>query len=179
MSEKRERPPKSGGRLGESVADDKPKKKWTQNRFYKLVTMKLFAHEYEAITQAAAALEQSVDASGTPLGKVDVSMLVYTAGLKEAAALGFTPDERQPTVSRPPRGEWPNRPERPEESTKEVLNVTIHPLHLRVVQEAARWADASVPVFLLGATLRFIANRKRLEPNNRALQRIKLPPQYQ
>src|SRR5262249_35272659 len=116
---------------------------------------------------------------------------VYTAALEMAHRLGFFEGVEARVRIRP--GAWKDAPERKEGSVKTRFTLTIHPLHLQTIERAAQGADVSLQLFLVGSTLRYLANRtksameaaeqpdatpeqKRLA---KALSRIELPEQYQ
>lgn len=136
----------------------------------KQVGIRVFKEEKKLITEACKALS-------TKTYEVSPAQLVYTAGIDEAGSLGFTLARPSGAAKKSRRG-WTNEPQRGDGNKPECLSITIHPLHLAPIACAAEWAEVSVPTFLFGATLAFLARRKQVEPENRRLQGLKLPPQY-
>lgn len=142
------------------------------HRNYKGISVRLRLIEARAIREAAAALS-------TPDVKVDASQLIYTAAMAEAAKLGFLPDsyEERTQVGRPKRWRWtPERGE--EESLTERMTVTVHPLFLRTIQQAAEAVDVPIHLFLVGSALHFIRMRQLRERKNPRLAAVELPEKY-
>lgn len=142
------------------------------HRNYKGISVRLRLIEARAIREAAAALS-------TPDVKVDASQLVYTAAMAEAAKLGFLPDsfDERTEVGRTKRWRW--EPERSdEESLTERMTVTVHPLFLRTIQQAAQAVDVPIHLFLVGSALRFIRMRQLHERKNPRLAAVELPEKY-
>lgn len=157
-------------------ADEKKPPRGARN--YKGIALRMRQWEDDAIRAACEAI-------ATPDMKIEMSQLFYTAALDEAQRLGFSPtqfDER--TIRR--KTVWPYVPERPEGTRlEERTTVSIHPLHLRTIEQAAssivddNGEDVPLPLFLIGSCLRFIGARQKKEPSNRALQAVKLPAKFQ
>ena len=141
------------------------------SRNSKTITIRMLNDEYDAIMGA-------VEALSTPEMAIGPAQLFYTAALEQAATLGFTATTLTSTV-RPPNGVWNLRPvAREEESTRRRITISIHPLYFRVIEAAANWVEASMPQFLVGSALSFIAARQKADKKNAPLQRIQLPEQY-
>lgn len=128
-------------------------------------------------------VEAAAEALSAPGAEVTPSQLFFTAGLEEAAALGITAATLASRV-RSETGVWRNKPERSYssldlEEDRTALTITIHPLHYLPISEAARWSQVKVPTFLWGSLMVFLAKRKLAEPDNRKLQKLHLPAQYE
>jgi hypothetical protein len=143
------------------------------NRNFRQKTVRVYADE-------ALLIERLCDALSTPDIKVERSTLLVTAAVEEATLLGFTPavPTGDPTVtSRPPEWKY-DAPERKDESYKDILSVTAHPLELAAVEQAAAWANVKLQRFFMGSVLRFAAKRKAADPSNPKLKSIKIPPRF-
>jgi hypothetical protein len=128
-----------------------------------IISLRLTDYEDAAVRRAAAVMT------------VTVSQLVEVAATEAAHRLGFFmgPDA-------PIRGKriWPDAPERGDSSTSRRISVTMSILTHELTTRAADYVHVSHPFFLIGATLRYIATRKKFEPKNKELVRIELPAQY-
>ena len=142
---------------------------------YKTVSLRLMFEEDAPIKAGAKALA------------VDVGPLLYTAALGAAHRLGFY-EGMDSHVRLKPTFVWKDAPERPEnESAKVRLTISVHPLHFEAISRAAEAVRASVPLFLIGATLRFLADAKAANARearadkkklNERLAALELPQQY-
>jgi uncharacterized protein (DUF1778 family) len=153
-------------------------------RNYDTVSLRLMTYERDLFDAATAALSD-------PDARFTHAPLFSTSGLEEAHRLGVYTGVEPPTPLKP--GTWSNLPRRPEGiSAKERLTVTLHPAHYDVIAHAAELAQVSVPLFLVGATLHYLANVKRAnarlerhpDPARRArfrpaLKHLRLPRQYE
>ncbi|MCY1003907.1 hypothetical protein OWM54_42865 [Myxococcus sp. MISCRS1] len=156
-------------------------------RNYKGLSMRIRKVELDVMKAAAAALGHEV--AGSPddkMLKVDVSQLVYVAAMEQAMELGFSPSTFKADQTIRATKVWPYVPERSRDSGSlhGTTTVSIHPLYLRTIQQAAKsvkMADGTpVPLvlFLVGSTMRFIARRQQIDKKNRELQAIKLPSDF-
>jgi hypothetical protein len=146
-----------------------PKMDVAQRRSSDIVSLRLTAYEDAAVRKAAEAMG------------VTVSQLVEVAATDAAHRLGFF-DAGDPPIRRLPK--WTDAPDRSGDSTSRRISVTLsllrHELTLRAA-EYIRDADGeniSHALFIIGATLRYIANRKRTDPQNKALRSVVLPEKY-
>lgn len=129
-----------------------------------------------------AIIRAACDALSTDTHEVSEGQLIYTAGLDEAGLMGFTmtPVPSGLARSRGARGQWKNKPDRSGSTgDPEPITITIHPLHYAPIEAAAEWAEVSLPTFLLGSTFAYIARWKAGAPENKRLQKIRLPAQYE
>lgn len=143
------------------------------SRNFKQKTVRVYADE-------ALLIAKLCDALSTPDTKVEMSTLLVTAAVEEATLLGFTPavPTGDPAVAtRPPEWKY-DAPERNDESYKEQLSVTAHPLELAAVEQAAAWANVKLQRFFMGSVLRFAAKRKAADPSNPKLKSIRIPPRF-
>jgi len=143
------------------------------SRNFRQKTVRVYADE-------ALLIEKLCDALSTPDTKVEMSTLLVTAAVEEATLLGFTPavPTGDPAItSRPPDWKY-DAPERNDESYKEQLSVTAHPLELAAVEQAAAWANVKLQRFFMGSVLRFAAKRKAADPANPKLKSIRIPPRF-
>lgn len=143
------------------------------SRNFRQKTVRVYADE-------ALLIEKLCDALSTPDSKLEMSTLLVTAAVEEATLLGFTPavPTGDPAVtSRPPEWKY-DAPERKDESYKEQLSVTAHPLELAAVEQAAAWANVKLQRFFMGSVLRFAAKRKAADPDNPKLKSIRIPPRF-
>ena len=153
-------------------------------RNYDTVSLRLMTYERDLFDAATEALSD-------PDARFTHAPLFSTAGLEEAHRLGvYTGVD---PLAPPDRATWSNLPRRPEGiSAKERLTVTLHPAHYGVVARAAELAEVSVPLFLVGSALHYLANVKRANarlehhaaPARRsrfrpALKHLRLPRQYE
>ncbi|WP_163778695.1 hypothetical protein [Myxococcus vastator] len=136
---------------------------------YQSVTIRLLEAE-------DTALEKAVKALSTKRSKLGIAQLICTAGMEEAADLGFRPST-WPSSAQGVKVEWESPP-RGREGTVPRRTITVPPLYYPVLTAAADAASVSLPLFLVGASLRWIARRKRAEPSNKALQQVHLPHHY-
>ncbi|RKH92981.1 hypothetical protein [Corallococcus sp. AB038B] len=159
---------------GSSTKDSDKKRRNTRQ-----VGFRLTKEEKRLVADACIALGGGDD----PDAKISAAQLFTTAGIEEAASLGFTTsslDSRKPKF---PPGVWKNRPERSYSSLhraeeKETLTITIHPLHRGPIALAADHVEVKLPTFLWGSLMAFLARRKAAEPSNTLLQQLDLPSQY-
>lgn len=130
------------------------------------LTVHVDASDYAVITAACAALS-------TEKYSVSESLLLFTAAWEEAMALTNAP--------RRGRGVWKHRPERSASTAAEhAVTVPItNPLMYQIISTAAEKAEASLPTFMLGSTFAYIARWKAGAPQNKRLQKIRLPAQYE
>lgn len=105
---------------------------------------------------------------------INVSNIFENGAVEAAHRLGFFAGPG-PSIR---KRSWKDAPVRGDESASERLSVSMNAENFDLVSRAADWVGASVPLFLIGATLRYIANRRAGSPENRRLQRLELPPQY-
>ena len=143
------------------------------NRNWKNVTVRLYADEYQLLIALC-------DALSMPGARVDKSLLLRTAAVEEATLLGFSPASPEGGASVPNRPKaWKYAvPERDEESYAEQLTITVHPLELTAVENAAQWAHVKLQRFFLGSLLRFGAKRKQADPKDPKLRLIRIPEQF-
>jgi uncharacterized protein (DUF1778 family) len=127
---------------------------------YRPLSFRLTTDEDRAIRDAAGALD------------LQVSQLVENAALTAAHRMGFW-DGYDPSPKK--KSDWRDRPARDETGASQRLTVSMNPLNLEVVRQAADHVEATVPMFCVGATLRYIANKKRFDRANRKLALIRLP----
>jgi hypothetical protein len=132
---------------------------------FKTVTVRTTLDEAKIIQRGAAALG------------ISPSTLVSTAALSAAHRLGFYEDRVE--GSRTPPGSWPDKPNRGEVSTATRIVISINPLEFEAVHQAAQWSFVSFPLFLIGSTMRFLANRKKAEPHNAKLAALQLPTPFE
>lgn len=128
--------------------------------------------------EEAATLRAAAEALDT-----NVSSLVTTGAISSAHRLGFFHDAGENTAFRFRGGPWKDKPQRRDESASERINVAHgpmdHELVARVVTKLSE-ADAALtlPLFIIGSALRFIANKRLNQPKNTKLQSIHVPEQY-
>ncbi len=132
---------------------------------FKTVTVRTTLDEAKLIQAGAAALG------------ISPSTLVSTAALSASHRLGFFEERVEAPKAEP--GSWKDKPNRGEESTSTRIVISINPLEYETVHQAAQWSFVSFPLFLIGSTLRFLANRKRSEPDNPKLAALKLPAPFE
>jgi uncharacterized protein (DUF1778 family) len=143
---------------------------------YIVKTMRLLPLEDRLIEQACAALGTSR------------SSLMQEAALAEAARLGV----RFTTAPIPPLREgWPYLPPRGDEPTGVRFSFNLSLTEAELVGRAAQLIHSSEPLFIIGATLAYVGRlQKCLQASyagspeeaagiRKALERIKLPRQYQ
>jgi uncharacterized protein (DUF1778 family) len=134
-------------------------------RHINIISVRVTAEEEAAMRAGAAALD------------LGLSALVELAGLNAAHTLGFFEDRGSSPVLR--GGIWDALPDRGEETTASKLNVSLSQTAVELARRAAEWLGTSTPLFLVGATLRYVGNRQRLEGRaNPALTKVILPEQY-
>ena len=148
-----------------------------EERPVRAVGIRLHAYEDEIINQACEAL------NGLPR-----STLMQEAVLTETARLGIRWSAEEPAYLGAP---WPYMPERGEEATEVRVNVSMSMAVCELLRRGAAHVHASEPQFVVGATLAYVGRLQRLfkgvsaeTPGEAAkirdaLQRIKLPSQYQ
>lgn len=119
-----------------------------------------------------AALESAASALDLPL-----SRLIGHAAIEAAFKLGYTYGT-QPTVRARP-GSWRDAPRRDEGDSATIrLSVTLDSVQLSIVQQVVSAQDVSIPAFLIGSTLRFIATQRDRAPKGSPLAGIRVPKQY-
>jgi hypothetical protein len=116
-----------------------------------------------------------IEAGAEALG-VSKSTLIATSAQIAAHQLGFFEDGR--TVQ-PQPGSWKDAPLREKGSLVEQIVISLNPLEYQTVRQAAQWSFVSFPVFLIGATLRFLATCRETQPKNAKLAALELPPPYE
>ncbi len=131
---------------------------------FKSVTLRMTESEAKMIEAGAEALG------------VSKSTLIATAAQIAAHQLGFYEDGRTLT---PQPGSWMDAPVREKGSLEAQMVISLNPLEYQTVRRAAQWSFVSFPVFLVGATFRFLATRKASEPDNPKLAGLELPPEYE
>jgi hypothetical protein len=142
-----------------------------QTRNAKNVTIRMHTDELQALLRACEALS-------SPDAKVDPSQLLSTAAVEESIRLGFAPSSAGGSSVRPRPGTWEYAPPEREESYRERITITIHPLYLSPISLAVAWAGVELPRFLIGCMWRWLALRQRAEPRNRKLLSIPVPDKY-
>ncbi len=130
---------------------------------YRPLSFLLTPDEDQAIRDAASALD------------LQVSQLVENAAVAAAHRLGFF--DGYDRVAKK-RVVWNDIPVREESGASMRLTISMNPLNLAIVREAAEFVDTTVPMFCVGSTLRYIANKRRLERANRKLFSIKVPAPF-
>jgi hypothetical protein len=135
-----------------------------------LISVRMLKIEDEAIRDACAAWKTVL--------KISPSQLMVVAAAGEAQAMGFRPetyeDGQRPKLSI----KWGWEPDRGEESLQTRFTLSVSPIYLRSIEQAARAVGTQLQDFFVGAALKFIRTRQQFEPTNRALQKIVLPPKY-
>lgn len=127
-------------------------------------TIRVTIPEYNAINDAAAAL------------KSQRATLIQEGVTEAAHKLGLFAGLELPIRARRPK--WTDVPERHEESATERFAVSYSPTTYDLLQRAAKLADVSESLFAVGATLRYIVNLRRSQPQNTKLQAVQLPPKF-
>ena len=152
----------------------KPKKKTAKlTRNWKNVTIRLYSDEYRLLIALC-------DALSTPKARVDKSFLLRTAAVEEATLLGFSPAAPRGDFAVPRRpASWRYAaPEREGESYSDQLTITVHPIELAAVENAAAWADVKLQRFFMGSLLRFGAKRQQTDPDNSKLSPLPIPEEF-
>lgn len=140
------------------------------SRNFKNVTVRARTVEFDALRKACEALTSDKL-------KMETSNLFAFAVGAEAARLGFTVDYYgEGRTVRAKKPHWPYVPVRPDDETLEKrFTVTLHPVVLSQAEQASAALDITVQEFLVGAAMRFVRTRQKLEPKNKALQAVELP----
>jgi uncharacterized protein (DUF1778 family) len=134
-------------------------------------------------------LENSIfDRACEALNGMERTQLMQEAIISEASRLGI----RWTADSPPPlKATWPYLPDRGEEPTGVRVSITVSLSVAELITRAAEHVQTSEPLFIIGATLAHIGRLQRFfradhadSPEEgrairTALERIKLPPQYQ
>ena len=155
----------------------KPEPVVERGKSFRTKTLRLHPLENQIFDQACEALN-----------KMERTQLMQEAVIFEAARLGirWSVDPVEPLES-----SWPYMPQRGDEPTEVRVSITVSLPVAEIITRAAEHVHASEPMFIIGATLAHIGRLKACfkgihadDPEEArdiraALDKIKLPPQYQ
>ena len=129
-------------------------------------TFRVTPDEQKALVAASEALE------------LNLSQLIELACVDQAHRLGLY-DGISANV-RVKAKEWKDAPARrhSEVSATERITSSFAPPNLLLVQKTADWLGVPPSAFLVGASFRYVARKKKEHPENKRLVRIVLPAQY-
>jgi uncharacterized protein (DUF1778 family) len=122
------------------------------------------------------------------LNRMERTQLMQEAVIHEAARLGVRWSVEPPA---PLTSSWPYMPQRGDQPTEVRVSITVSLSVAEIITRAAEHVHASEPMFIVGATLAHIGRLKacfkvihadtpeEAQAIRAALEKIKLPPQYQ
>lgn len=118
----------------------------------------------------SACFEQATHVLGTELSK-----LVQAAVTEAALKLGF--DSATTAAPPAPSFAWPDAPVR-STTASERVTVSLDALTSGLLDRASEHVEQSRPKFIVGATLRYLANLSRKDSAPHHLATLPLPPEY-
>ena len=148
-----------------------------RSKSFRTKTLRLLVGESKIIDRACDALNG-----------MERSQLVQEAVIAEATRLGI---RWTASAVEPLKKPWPYMPERGEEVTADRISITVSLSVAELISRAAEHVHASEPFFIAGATLAHIGrlqafftaahadSPEEARAIKAALEKIRLPPQYQ